>query len=186
VSAAQLWVNSIPKRWSRNGALFVLAVGVLDASPVVIFNWPRAWLLHNWLWNFPLAIAFAALVFGVLGLWARWSLNFRRSPDWQDIRRSIVPKFVSGAVLVASALMLYNYVDELSHAVVTGETIEECDSNGKDCGGQEFSTWMDNAVGTSCGVIFVAAIFGLIVSLVSMGGLRKAIAADPIIQPESE
>ena len=111
---ANRWLQSLPRRWARNGAVF----GVICSYAQV--GGPSAWeqLFNNGyqLYLFVFGLAFMTLISGLLfflvGLWARKALSPAGKEGWAATAKSVLRKWVLGANLLGLLMILAEVVFE--------------------------------------------------------------------------
>jgi hypothetical protein len=164
---AARWVEALPRRWARNGAILsllpiagwaaeswttagILAPNVLDRIDAVVFGLPALVLLGSF--------SLAGLL---LGYCARWGLRPRHGQTWADIAKTVTRKWLIGSLLFGLlALAAAVWRDRLALRGI---------------GSSSWTVWGDLllfVIGWE--LTFGAA--GLVVGLASRLGLRRAIA----------
>jgi hypothetical protein len=158
LSHAQSWFQRLPLRWARNVGIIGLAISTaaLLLRPPSSQAVPPSLVIY-----YAVATAMFAFFSFLAGLVARYGLreSFRRSTA-EAVGR-ITPRFVTGAAVLAAALLLVEFLFQWrdGHRLgLSGNVAED--------------------VGYCAGFVGSAALLGLLISLVSKWGLRRAIKRD--------
>ena len=161
VPVSKQWVQSLPLRWARNGLVLALLFEFGrwggEGSKGIQMLLQSADLLILCL----IEVAFMAIIFSiggwVLGLAARRSLRLPMQLGADVAANHVLSKWVTGAVALGLLSVLIDVVfkwRDIAH---------------------RFGANVYEDVGYLFGVIFFAALIGLITGLISRPGLRKAI-----------
>lgn len=164
-SFAVRWARRLPGRWARNGAILGALFGSVPGGTSRQFKYvfENTLLLTRFIITILFVAGMFALAGFLLGLWARWSLSPIDEASLSVGVKTILRKWVIGAVALGVAMMLADVVLQWrGPTFVAGGTPSAIAEN----------------LGFLVGVLGGSVIVGLIACYISRRGLRKAIDDD--------
>jgi hypothetical protein len=164
---ANRWLQSLPRRWARNGAVFgaIYSYAQVGGSK----SWEQLFNNGYELCLFVFGLAFmtlsSGLIFFLVGLWARRALSPAGKAEWTSIAKSVLRKWVLGANLLGLLMILAEVVFEWRGPLLySGGSAEAVASN----------------MGVLVGTLIFWSIIGVAIGFVSRRGLRQAITDDEL------
>lgn len=159
-SFAVRWAERLPGRWARNGAIFgalmVFAQYSVSQHLTYIFQHPST--LRLFIGSIVGVAGIFALITFLLGLWARWSLSPIDEPNLTAGVRTILRKWVVGALVLGVLMILADVAFQWRGQIfAVGGTPDAIAAN----------------IGYVLGVAIACVAVGLITGYVSRRGLKK-------------
>jgi hypothetical protein len=167
---ADRWVKTLPRRWARNGIVLgaISSFAQFGGSRDIEQLLQNSGLLSHVAIVSVISVVGLAVLFFVVGQWARRALS--RAPDrgWASVAKSIPLKWTIGAALLGLLVILADTVFEWRGAKLqTGDSTSAVAEN----------------VGYVVGIVGTSSLLGFVIGLVSRRGLRRAISDDEVGEP---